>query len=437
MFVDVPHIPKTVRDLYLKVPPGELDKSIRAHLNPSSRITRANFGKTAVHHSDHADDFYTDDSSDYDESHTIKAVITRRSRKRNLTDASMRPRVPGSGRALKQLFGWEDTSWEGKILPDSLIKTIDECKIRHEPNPCPVLALLGLVWDAELGCVICLEHARLLAGHSIRDHFVRGHAYLDFSKSTKNTFLMAAVHHLATCYPILRHQTLTALISALPNEITAALPLGPESVSERYKCPENKCTAWVPVNRNTQANSRGSPQAELSSHISKIHKKRLRVDFSTTLERRWVQTVTVGSGKSSTAKMVGSTHYFLLPLVFLPQLGRIPLNRSIFTKSDQNAFSTDTWPHDLGWEGYLLQLSGRSGDRSKIVMKLIDLVALPSNDRVALAKGTTKIIEQCLMISNKLNIPMLQDGVLWVSQLPPSLRMYFAYSRYAYTFKIS
>lgn len=336
-----------------------------------------------------------------------------------------------SRRDLAALIDWNDRRWEKQKVPADLVASINSCAetkgTRSTTDPCPVLSLLapfGVRWSHSLNCFYCFDHSRLVPGDGFRGHFGGRVHPMAIPGTTRYIYLTVSAFHLAECYPSMRNQSYDGLKLSLPAQLQEPIQLnsGSDTVQMRYKCPYATCDVWMAVNEG-----RGAPVSELRRHV-KTHDNILKKDFPT-VSAQWTQLVAVGQGWN------GITHVFTFPDNYRPLTENV--DKTVFSTVDLAAPSTDTWATSFGWEDYIDKLIPKFGSRQKAVVKLRDLVSLPSASRISGSTGLVNLIERGLLVSNKLNIAYLDDAVNWVSLMHPSFRSHFGQGRCAQDSRLS
>lgn len=325
------------------------------------------------------------------------------------------PKVQGK-RKLKRGFDWTEAA---KPVAQ-LTPIFERCSTKPPGHPCPVLEIFSARWSDEIGCIYCIIHGDIIPGDALHCHWGScGHPG-QYENTTRDTFIRACVLHLGSCCPSLVNQSQAGVLRKLPTSLHAPLHLLAEkaekSIRMRYKCPESGCASWIAV-----WDGKGRGVANLQKHIRDYHGiPHLAESVRLSIKPQLTQQVCVGQGKR-----YGHVHCFILPQNQpLSDIQR-PLHIS-----DQSARATDSWPTDLGWETYiddlvtLLKLS-----RSRVVMKLRDIVARPTKERVRESEGCSKVIESCLLVSNCLSLRYLKDASQWFDRLHPNLQAAFGHGR--------
>ncbi|KAI9444417.1 hypothetical protein BJY52DRAFT_1194328 [Lactarius psammicola] len=323
-------------------------------------------------------------------------------------------------RNLEVPIDWSDDSWEKRGMQKELAEAIERCKKSKstglDANPCPVLSLTQLSeasWSPELRCFICLDHFRLVPGNSFRRHFGGRLHPGPVPGGTRYDFFTASALHLGRCYPNIQNQSYEGLKDSLPTQLPAPLLEKESTCLERYKCPVGTCGAWVAANKQ-----KGAPVSELRRHVKDTHKGIL--ENYPPVSPQWTQLVGVGDGNN----LNGGTHCFTFPEAYQGPHATKP-QKPAFASISHAALHTDTWAVSLGWEDHIEQIATKLGSRQSATDKLRDLVSLPSLHRISMCTGSTKIIEEGLLLSNRLNIRYLEDAATWVSLMHSSFRDHF------------
>jgi hypothetical protein len=394
----------------------------------SIQSSRRQLASPPFHNNDDASDEADNSNSDSDDGavHAPRRYNSHATSFGNPSGFQKAPRNHPKRRATVEIVDWDDeTSWGTKNLPQSLVDLIKHCGETKHARPdiesCPVLGLFELTWIAALGSIACLKHNRIIPGNDILNH-LKAHPG-SYPGSVRRNVFMAAIFHVVNCHPTIKRQSTMTIKCALPAQLPEPLPFCRNTIKQRFKCPIGGCDAWAPIN-----SSKGRDTADIIRHL-KVHTN--ASINSESLLPKWTQLVEIGTGRHTKG---GAIHYFTFPATFNPFLEGSPASMPSFMTVDQAAPSTDIWAAEIGWEEYLDRLSLKSGSRSKIVTKLLDLVSLPSKARVSACTGPTKLLEQGLLASNKLNLAYLQDGVTWVSLMHPTIRARFAHSVYVLRF---
>jgi hypothetical protein len=330
-------------------------------------------------------------------------------------------------RGLDKPFSWDNMKLGPcSKLPSQLTALIEACnEARHlgtDTQSCPCLAFLGLQWYEELGCLICMQHNKLIPGDYLWMHLSRSHPG-KYPGTTREAVFKAALSHIVGCHPGIKNQSTADVKSSLPARLAAPIPLQLSDVLMRYKCPVPGCPQWTHQNK-----SRGAPEAEHKRHLKTHSAGEVDPLSQSPVIPQWTQRVDIGAGKSKCQESTGATHCFLLPPFTLPPsvLGAPP---PLFPSADITAPSTQNWAESLGWEDYIATLACRAGSRSKAVAKLRDLVALPSKARIAKCMNeVTRALEQGLLLSNALNLTYMKDGAKWVASMHPSVCAQFSHN---------
>jgi hypothetical protein len=304
----------------------------------------------------------------------------------------------------------------------ALFKACDEARsLDADLQSCPCLTFLGLQWYKELGCLVCMQHSRLIPGDYIWPH-LRSHPG-GYAGTTRATVFKAALCHIVDCHPRIKNQSAADVKNSLPSQLTAPILMQSCDMIMRYKCPVPDCPQWTHQNQ-----SRGAPEAEHKRHLRTHSSREIASYLQSPVIPQLTQRVDIGAGRSKCHKSTGDTHCFILPSLTPASLA-LEAAPPPFTSVNDTSPSTQNWAELLGWEDYITTLTHQAGSRPWVVAKLRDLIALPSKARVEKSTNeVTKALEQGLLLSNSLNLIYMKDGAEWVASKHPSIRTQFSYN---------
>jgi hypothetical protein len=301
-------------------------------------------------------------------------------------------------------------------LPEGLVKLLKHCQEASRSSSshlCPVPGFFGFQWVDALLCLYCETHQCLVSGEHIWPHISRRHKG-NWPKITRFDVLVGFLGHIQQCHPRIIRQSTADLKNTLPDQLPQQLPSA--AVVERYKCPVQSCSMWSAVNKGKGANN-----TEHMRHIRTHSLPGAEYTSASCIEPQWTQSLQIGE---ITRK--GSSIIFIVPQEPESCHSAFPI-----PKPTTAASPAETWATELGWDDELQRIASVLGGlKEDTVVKLRDLVELPSRDRVLKAKSDVfKFVEQGLWKSNRLNIRYFADVISWIAGKNSSFRFLFGHDR--------
>ncbi|KAH8977087.1 hypothetical protein EDB83DRAFT_2642345 [Lactarius deliciosus] len=330
-------------------------------------------------------------------------------------------------RVLDKPFSWDDImSWDSNNCPElpSGLRALfgvcdDQRSTSTAPHTCQCPEAFRLQWYEEVGCLLCMQHMKLIPGDYVWKHLSRFHPQ-KYTGVFRATVFKAALSHIVGCYPQIKNQTTIDVKNSLPMQLSTPLPLACELVM-RYKCPVTGCPQWTHQNKG-----RGAPEAEHNRHL-KTHSTQELASCRLAVAQP-TQMVDIGAGRTKANELTGKTHCFTFPIPSQTQSLLATPRQSLFPV-DHVTPSTQNWAVSLGWEDYIATLAHQLGGHQKAVTKLRDLVTLPSKRRLEQTTNTVmKTLERGLLLSNSLNQTYMKDGVKWVDDKHHLIRARFSHN---------
>ena len=163
---------------------------------------------------------------------------------------------------------------------------------------------------------------------------------------------------------------------------------------------------WTAINKG-----RGADNAEYMRHVWTHSLPGAQYASASCIKPQWTQSLKIGE---ITKK--GSSIIFIVPHEPESCHAAFPV-----PKPTTAASPAETWAMELGWDDELQQIvsviAGLKEDiKEDAIVKLWDLVELPSRDRALKAKiDVCKFVEQGLWKSNQLNIRYFMDVISWIA----------------------